>query len=78
MQLLNSSTQLGHIIKARRKVLGLTQQALAARLAIAQNRISQLESDPGSLSFERLIDLFNILGLDLIVQDRQPNKKVNW
>ena len=77
-QLLNGSAQLGHVIKARRKALGLTQQALAARLAITQNRMSQIESDPGSLPFGRLVDLLNLLGLDLMVQDRKPGKKGDW
>ncbi|HVY06516.1 MAG TPA: helix-turn-helix domain-containing protein [Burkholderiales bacterium] len=78
MQLLNGSNQLGHIIKARRKALGLTQQALASRLAITQNRLSQIEAAPGSLTFDRLVDLLNILGLDLMVQDRKPGKKADW
>lgn len=77
-QLLTNSTQLGHIIKARRKALGLTQQALATKLAITQNRMSQIEADAGKLGFDRMVDLFNILGLDLVVQDRQPRSKGDW
>lgn len=77
-QLLTNSTQLGHIIKARRRALGLTQHALATKLAITQNRMSQIEADPGTLGFDRLVDLFNILGLDLVVQDRQPRRKDDW
>ena len=77
-QLLTNSTQLGHIIKARRRVLGLTQQALATKLAITQNRMSQIEADAGKLGFDRMVDLFNILGLDLVVQDRQPRSKGDW
>jgi HTH-type transcriptional regulator / antitoxin HipB len=77
-QLLNSSPQLAHILKTRRSALGLTQQALATKLAITQNRVSQIETNPGTLGFERLLELFNLLGLDLIVQDRKPAKKVDW
>ena len=76
--LLTNSTQLGHIIKARRRAIRLTQGALAAKLAITQNRVSQIEADPGALTFSRLVDLFNILGLELTVQDRQPRRKVDW
>lgn len=77
-QLLTNSTQLGHIIKARRRALGLTQKALATKLAITQNRMSQIEAAPGTLGFDRLVDLCNILGLDLVVQDRQPRRKDDW
>ena len=77
-QILTNNTQLGHIIKARRRSLGLTQHALARKLAITQNRMSQIEADPGALGFDRLVDLFNILGLDLVVQDRQPRRKDEW
>lgn len=77
-QLLNSSAQLAHILKARRRVLGLTQQALATKLAITQNRVSQIETNPGALGFERLLELFNLLGLDLVAQDRKPGKKADW
>ena len=76
--LLTNSTQLAHIIKARRRALGLTQGALAAKLAITQNRVSQIEANPGALAFSRLVDLFNILGLDLTVQDRQSRRKADW
>ena len=77
-QLLNNSAQLAQILKARRSALGLTQQALATKLAITQNRVSQIETNPRALGFERLLELFNLLGLDLIVQDRKPGKKADW
>ena len=76
--LLTNSTQLGHIIKARRRALGLTQQTLAAKLAISQNRMSQMESGPGAITLDRLIDMFGVLGLDLVIQDRQPARKDAW
>jgi HTH-type transcriptional regulator/antitoxin HipB len=77
-QLLNNSTQLAHVLKARRSALALTQQALATKLGITQNRLSQIETNPGTLGFERMLELFNLLGLDLVVQDRKPGKKVDW
>ena len=77
-QRLTNSTQLGHIIKARRRAIGLTQHALATKLTITQNRLSQLETDSGALSFDRLVDLLNILGLVLLVEDRQPGRNGDW
>ena len=77
-QLLTQTPQLGQIIKARRQALRLTQRALATKLAITQNRLSQIEADPSALTVARLLDLFNILGLDLLIQNRQPIKKDEW
>ncbi|MDY0309214.1 MAG: helix-turn-helix domain-containing protein [Castellaniella sp.] len=41
---LSTSHQLGHLLTARRKALGLTQQEVASRLGISQNRYSELEN----------------------------------
>jgi HTH-type transcriptional regulator / antitoxin HipB len=77
-QTLTHSRQLGHILRARRKALRLTQRDLATKLAITQHRLSQIETDPSALPLGRLLDLSNILGLDLIVQDRQSTSKTDW
>ncbi|MGE5386993.1 MAG: helix-turn-helix domain-containing protein [Betaproteobacteria bacterium] len=62
--------QFGALLIARRKALKLSQQAVAAKLGISQNRLSELEEDPARLTLERLIALANALGLDLMVQDK--------
>ena len=74
MHVIAHPSQLGQIIKARRKALHLTQRDLAAKLGIRQNRLSQLETDPGSLSVGRLVPLLNALGLELIAQNRGPSR----
>jgi hypothetical protein len=51
---------------------------LAAKLAITQHRLSQIEADPSALPLRRLLDLSNILGLDVIVQDRRSASKTDW
>jgi HTH-type transcriptional regulator / antitoxin HipB len=78
---LTHSAQLGQILATRRRASKLSQRALAAKLAISQNRLSEIESKPGSLTVERLLDLANLLGLELIVQDRpstQRSPKAEW
>ena len=62
--------QAGQILLSRRKALKLSQQEVAAKLGIAQSRLSALEDDPGRLSLERLIALANILGLEVTLQDK--------
>jgi len=81
MPYINSATQVGGIIGARRKNLGMTQQELATRAGISQNRLSELEAGPGRITVERLLVLFNVLGLELEVQERRAparSTKVDW
>lgn len=80
MYILSTSDQLGYQLVARRKALGLTQQEVASRLGISQNRLSELESQPSQLTFERLLALTGILGLELAVQQRSqaPLSTSEW
>ncbi len=77
-QTLTHSAQLRQIIVARRRALKLSQRDLAAKLAISQNRLSEIETGRAPITFERLVDLFKVLGLDLVVQDRQLTSKADW
>lgn len=67
---IHHSTQIGRILAARRKALGLSQQTLAARLNISQNRLSELELAPERLTVERLLAALNLLGLEMVVRER--------
>ncbi|MBY6347345.1 helix-turn-helix domain-containing protein [Providencia rettgeri] len=80
MHILSTSDQLGYQLVARRKALGLTQQEVASRLGISQNRLSELESQPSQLTVERLLTLTGILGLELAVQQRSqaPLSTSEW
>lgn len=80
MYILSTSDQLGYQLVARRKALGLTQQEVASRLGISQNRLSELESQPSQLTVERLLALTGILGLEVAVQQRSqaPLSTSEW
>ena len=80
MYILSTSEQVGYQLSARRKALGLTQQEVASRLGISQNRLSELESRPALLTVERLLALSGILGLELALQERPkaPAPKSEW
>ena len=77
-QTLTHAAQLRQIIVARRRALKLSQKDLAAKLAISQNRLSEIETGRAPITLERLVDLFKVLGLDLVVQDRQLTSKTDW
>lgn len=69
-QALTHAPQLGQILSARRRAAGLSQGALAAKLSLSQNRLSEIEAAPGSLTVERLLELCALLGLEVAIQDR--------
>jgi len=71
-------SQLSQLLKGRRKRLGLTQAQLAAKLTLTQNRLSQIETDPRGLTLDRLLDLLNVLGLEMKVEDRPVGTKSEW
>lgn len=73
-QPLSTPSQAGQIVAARRKALKLSQKDLALKLGISQNRLSQLETDPARLTLDRLIALINLLGLELVLQDKSSGK----
>lgn len=80
-QVLTHAAQLGPLLATRRRASKLTQRALAAKLAISQNRLSEIEASPATLTVDRLLELANLLGLELVLQDRPPTQassKVEW
>jgi len=62
--------QLGAMLQASRKALGLTQSALAARIGLSQSRVSHLELNAHELSVEQLLAWCAALGLELAVGTR--------
>ena len=80
-QVITHSAQLGQILAGRRKASKHSQRALAAKLAISQNRLSEIESNPGTLAVDRLLELANLLGFELVIQDKPPasrSTKTEW
>jgi HTH-type transcriptional regulator/antitoxin HipB len=69
-QLITTPGQVGEILRGRRKARGLAQDAVAVKLGVSQSRLSTLEQDAAGLTLERLLALANLLGLELVLQDR--------
>ena len=63
--------QLGLLLQSARKSHGLSQAQLATRLGLSQNRLSELERAPGTLSVDQLLALCGQLGLQLVLQERE-------
>ena len=80
-QILTHSAQLGQVLSTRRRTSKLSQRELAAKLAISQNRLSEIETNPGTITVDRLLELANLLGLELVIQDRptlQASSRAEW
>ncbi len=67
-RLVHSPEQLSVLLKTTRKARKLTQGELAARIGLSANRFSELESDSGALTVQRLFELTQALGLEIFVQ----------
>lgn len=57
--------QIGESIKARRKVLGITQRTLAELAGVGINTLTRIEKGLGNPSLEVLLKIAETLGLDL-------------
>jgi HTH-type transcriptional regulator/antitoxin HipB len=79
MHSINNPTQIGATLTGRRKHLKLSQTDVANRLGLSQNRISELEAKPETLTVEQLLALLNVLGLEMTLGERTGGKtRVEW
>jgi HTH-type transcriptional regulator/antitoxin HipB len=60
--------QLSQHLRSLRKAQGLSQAQLAARMGVAQSRISALEKDATSLTVEQLHRLTAALGAAVVIR----------
>jgi len=69
------------VLRGRRKARGMSQAELAAKLTISQSRLSTLESDPATLTLDRLLAVAGLLGLELVIEDKtttSARRKPEW
>ena len=62
--------QLAPLIRAIRRQAGLSQAALALRLGVSHQAISQLERQPERVTVERLMRVLSALKIDLVLRPR--------
>jgi HTH-type transcriptional regulator / antitoxin HipB len=71
--------QLGQVLKGFRRDRKLTQGVLSARVGLAQNTISKIETNPTRSNVEGVFKLLAALDLDLVLRSRQSDgKKSAW
>lgn len=79
MHPITHARQIGATLQARRKALDLSQAQVAEKLGLSQNRLSELENQPETLTVQQLLALANVLGIELTLAERGTGKdKVEW
>lgn len=76
-----TASHIGQLLKATRKRQRLSQAAVAARVAISQNRLSVLENNPEAISVAQLLSWCSALGLELRLGERsvaEPENTSEW
>ncbi|MEG0194944.1 MAG: helix-turn-helix transcriptional regulator [Stenotrophomonas sp.] len=66
-----TAQQLAPLMRAFRRQAGLSQAELAKQLGISRQAVGALERDPASASFERLMRVWAVLGLEVSLQKRR-------
>ena len=75
-QVIQAPSQLGMLLRAARRQRGLSQQELALKAGgTSQNRLSELELQPGRFTVERLLLILAALDLELVVRPRETSAK---
>jgi HTH-type transcriptional regulator/antitoxin HipB len=69
MFIISTVDQLTDHLRALRKERGLTQAQAGGLIGVSQNRIADIERDPGSVSMEQMHRLLAALGGKLALQD---------
>ena len=76
---IKTPTQLGAVLKGFRRDQKLTQATLGAKVGLAQNAVSEIETFPDRSSLARVFKVLAALDLDLVVRDRQASgKRSDW
>lgn len=68
---IQNATDLGKMVASQRKAQGLTQSDLAGLAQTGTRFISDLENGKGTVQFDKVMHILNLLGLDIVIMDRQ-------
>lgn len=75
-QVIQAPSQLGVLLRGARRQRGMSQQELALKAGgTSQNRLSELELQPGRFTVERLLLILAALDLELVVRPRDTSTK---
>lgn len=68
---IHNAVELGKIVASQRKTQGLTQADLAELALTGTRFISDLENGKGTVQFDKVMHILNLLGLDVMIVGRQ-------
>jgi HTH-type transcriptional regulator / antitoxin HipB len=68
---IQNAADLGRIVARQRKVQGLTQAELAGLALTGTRFISDLENGKGTVQFDKVMHILNLLGLDVLILERR-------
>jgi len=74
ISLIRTPQQLAPLMRAYRLKAGLSQAALAERMGISRQAVSALERAPESATFERLMKVWALLGIQVTLQERDSGQ----
>jgi HTH-type transcriptional regulator / antitoxin HipB len=69
-----SGAQLGAAVRAARERMGLTQAELARRAVVGLKFLYELESGKDTLRADKVLDVLDVLGLELVIGPRRAGK----
>jgi HTH-type transcriptional regulator / antitoxin HipB len=67
--------QLGAVLRGFRVEQKQTQKEIGAKVGLAQNVVSQIETEPGRAGVEKLFKMLGALNLELFVRTRSTSKQ---
>ena len=70
VQIVHSTSALGHVLKDARRRHRLTQAALAERAGVTQATVSKIERDIAPPGLDTILKLAAVLGLELVVRPK--------
>ncbi len=82
-----TSDQLSPLLRAFRKEAKLTQVDVAQQMGVTQQTVSALERNAEAVSAQRLTQLMNILGVELVLRKKpqapapssaSPDNSMDW
>lgn len=68
--IVTSAEDVGRLVSQRRKAQGLTQADLAGLGQTGNRFIGELERGKGTVQFDKVLHVLNLLGLDVVVVER--------
>ena len=81
LHIIQAPQQLAPLLRAVRRKAGLTQADVAGQLGVSRQAVSELENRPESATFERLLKLCAVLGMQIALQPRaasRPAQTPEW